>query len=262
MFGMGTTIAPEDFRAVWLKRKIVLLAALVQYTVMPGLAVVIATAFRLPEELTIGMVLVGSCPGGTASNVIVYLSKGNVPLSVTMTMFSTMLAPLLTPAIILLLLQRTVDIEVAGLFLSVCWIVAMPLAGGLVVRRFFGRQVDRYGSLLPSVSVIAITLIVACVIALNAERVLSFPAAAIIAVVLHNMGGFAAGYAVAALAGCGVVERRTIAVETGMQNSGLGLTLANQFFTPLAALPRALYSLWHNLSGIMFARYWSKRSAE
>lgn len=261
MFGMGTTITPDDFRAVWRKRTVVLLAALVQYTVMPGLAVIIAAAFRLPEELMIGMVLVGSCPGGTASNVIVYMSKGNVPLSVTMTMVSTVLAPLLTPAIVLLLLRRTVDIAPAELFLSVFQIVAIPLAGGLVVRRFFGGQVERYGELLPSVSVISITLIVACVMALNAERVLSFPAAAIIAVVLHNLGGLAAGYAVAGWAGCPPVDRRTIAVEIGMQNSGLGLTLANQFFQPLAALPGALFSLWHNLSGIVLARHWSRRSA-
>jgi len=262
MFGMGTTITPDDFRAVWRKRTVVLLAALVQYTVMPGLAVIIAAVFRLPEELMIGMVLVGSCPGGTASNVIVYMSKGNVPLSVTMTMVSTVLAPLLTPVIVLLLLRRTVDIAPAELFLSVFQIVAIPLAGGLVVRRFFTRQVERYGELLPSVSVVSITLIVACVMALNAERVLSFPAAAIAAVVLHNLGGLAAGYAVAGWAGCPLVDRRTIAVEIGMQNSGLGLTLANQFFQPLAALPGALFSLWHNLSGIMLARYWSGKAVK
>lgn len=260
MFGMGTTISTGDFRDVWRKRNIVLLAAVVQYTVMPGLAILIGNMLRLPEELMIGMVLVGSCPGGTASNVIVYLSKGNVPLSVTMTMFSTMLAPVLTPTIIYLLLQRSIDVSFSALFLSVFQLVALPLLAGLLVRHFFAKQTARLETVLPSISVISITLIIACVMALNAERVLAFPVAVIAAVVLHNLGGLAAGYAVATLARCEVIDRRTIAIEIGMQNSGLGVTLANQFFQPLSALPGALFSLWHNLSGIALARHWNGKA--
>jgi len=260
MFGMGTTISARDFRDVWRKRKMVLLAAVVQYTVMPGLAVLIGNLLQLPEELMIGMVLVGSCPGGTASNVIVYLSKGNVPLSVTMTMFSTMLAPVLTPTIIYLLLQRSIDVSFSDLFLSVFQLVALPLFAGLLVRHFFTKHTARLETLLPSISVISITLIIACVMALNAEHVLAFPVAVIAAVVLHNLGGLAAGYAVATLARCEVIDRRTIAIEIGMQNSGLGVTLANQFFQPLSALPGALFSLWHNLSGIALARHWNGKA--
>ncbi|ACF10917.1 Bile acid:sodium symporter [Chlorobaculum parvum NCIB 8327] len=260
MFGMGTTISTGDFRDVWRKRNIVLLAAVVQYTVMPGLAMLIGNMLRLPEELMIGMVLVGSCPGGTASNVIVYISKGNVPLSVTMTMFSTMLAPVLTPTIIYLLLQKSIDVSFSDLFLSVFQLVALPLFGGLLLRHFFAKQTAQLETVLPSISVIAITLIIACVMALNAERVLAFPATVIAAVVLHNLGGLAAGYAVATLARCEVIDRRTIAIEIGMQNSGLGVTLANQFFQPLSALPGALFSLWHNLSGIALARHWNEKA--
>ncbi|HHE32567.1 MAG TPA: bile acid:sodium symporter family protein [Chlorobaculum parvum] len=260
MFGMGTTISAGDFRDVWRKRNIVLLAAVVQYTVMPGLAVLIGSVLRLPEELMIGMVLVGSCPSGTASNVIVYLSKGNVPLSVTMTMFSTMLAPVLTPTIIYLLLQRSIDVSFSDLFLSVFQLVALPLVAGLLVRHFFAKQTAQLETVLPSISVISITLIIACVMALNAERMLAFPVAVIVAVVLHNLGGLAAGYAVATLARCEVIDRRTIAIEIGMQNSGLGVTLANQFFQPLSALPGALFSLWHNLSGIALARNWNEKA--
>lgn len=260
MFGMGTTISTGDFRDVWRKRNIVLLAAVVQYTVMPGLAILIGNMLRLPDELMIGMVLVGSCPGGTASNVIVYLSKGNVTLSVTMTMFSTMLAPVLTPTIIYLLLQKSIDVSFSALFLSVFQLVALPLVAGLLVRHFFAKQTAQLETVLPSISVIAITLIIACVMALNAERVLAFPVAVIVAVVLHNLGGLAAGYAVATLARCEVIDRRTIAIEIGMQNSGLGVTLANQFFQPLSALPGALFSLWHNLSGIALARHWNGKA--
>ncbi len=261
MFGMGTTIRLHDFREVWEKRKIVFLAALVQYTVMPGLAVVLSFAMSLPEEVMVGMVLVGSCPGGTASNVIVYLARGNVALSVTMTMFSTVLAPLLTPGIIFLLLSRSVDLSYASLFQSVFQVVALPLVAGLLVRHFFAGQVDRYKEVLPGVSVVSITLIIACVMALNAERVIAFPVAAAAAVMLHNLFGLAAGYGVARLLSCCRVDCRTVAIEVGMQNSGLGVALANQFFQPLSALPGALFSLWHNLSGIMLARYWSGKTS-
>ena len=257
MFGMGTTIRFDDFRGVWTKRNVVFLAAMTQFTVMPGLAVIISRILSLPEEVMIGMVLVGSCPGGTASNVIVYLSRGNVALSVTMTMLSTLLAPLLTPAIIYLMLSRSIELSYAALFLSVFQVVALPLVAGLLVKHFFSGQVDRYNDLLPGVSVLSITLIIACVMALNADRVLAFPVVVMVAVMLHNILGLTLGYVVAKLFGSNRIDCRTIAVEIGMQNSGLGVALANQFFQPLSALPGALFSLWHNLSGILLAKHWS-----
>ena len=261
MFGMGTTIRLGDFRDVWEKRRIVFLAALLQFTIMPGLGVMVSTLLSLPEEVMIGMVLVGSCPGGTASNVIVYLARGNVALSVTMTMFSTMLAPLFTPGIIFLLLKRSIDLSFASLFLSVFQVVAVPLVAGLLVRHFFSGPVTRYSKFFPGVSVLSITLIIACVMALNADKVIALPVAVAAAVVLHNLLGLAAGYGVARLLSCSHIDCRTVAVEIGMQNSGLGVTLANQFFQPLSALPGALFSLWHNLSGIVLAKYWGSRRA-
>lgn len=262
MFGMGTTIGFDDFKDVWEKRRVVFLAALAQFSVMPALGVFLSTLLRLPEAAMIGMVLVGSCPGGTASNVMVYLARGNVALSVTMTLFSTMLAPLLTPGIIFLLLNRSVELSYASLFLSVFQIVALPLALGLLVRRYLEEQINRYSSLLPVVSVLSITLIIACVMALNAERVLAFPVRIIAAVVMHNILGLAAGYGIARLLFCNRTDSRTIAIEIGMQNSGLGAALANRFFQPLSALPAALFSLWHNLSGILLAKYWSKKASD
>ncbi|NEX14436.1 MAG: bile acid:sodium symporter family protein [Prosthecochloris sp.] len=259
MFGMGTTIRFHDFRDVWEKRNVIFLAALIQYTVMPGLAVLISFVMSLPEEVMIGMVLVGSCPGGTASNVIVYLAKGNVALSVTMTMFSTLLAPLLTPGIIYLILSRSIEFSFGGLFLSVFQIVALPLFAGLLARRLFSSTVDRYSDNLPVISVVSISLIIACVMALNADSVLAFPVLTIAAVMLHNLSGLVSGYGVAKLFGSNRVDCRTIAIEIGMQNSGLGVALANQFFQPLSALPGAIFSLWHNLSGIVLARFWGGR---
>ncbi len=260
MFGMGTTIQLDDFRDVWEKRRIVFLAALLQFTLMPGLGLAISILLSLPEEVMVGMVLVGSCPGGTASNVIVYLARGNVALSVTMTMFSTMLAPLLTPGIIFLFLSRSVDLSFASLFLSVLQVVALPLAAGVLLRHFFGNQVVRFSDYLPGVSVLSITLIIACVMALNADNVMTLPAAVAGAVAMHNLFGLAVGYGAARLFSCSRGDCRTVAVEIGMQNSGLGVALANQFFQPLSALPGALFSLWHNLSGIVLAKYWEKRS--
>lgn len=257
MFGMGTTIRFHDFRDVWTKRRTVLLAALVQFTAMPCLGVIISSLLSLPEETMIGMVLVGSCPGGTASNVIVYLSRGNVAFSVTMTMFSTVLAPLLTPGIIYLILSRSIDLSYTSLFLSVFQVVAVPLVAGLLVRHFFSNHADRYSDLLPAISVLSISLIIACVMALNADRVLAFPVAVVAAVILHNLLGLTAGYGIAKLTGSSRADCRTVAVEIGMQNSGLGVTLANQFFQPPSALPGALFSLWHNLSGILLAKYWT-----
>ena len=257
MFGMGTTIRLGDFRDVWEKKSLVTVAAVVQYTFMPGLAMVVSYLFSLPEEVMIGMVLVGSCPGGTASNVIVFLSRGNVALSVTMTMVSTVLAPILTPAIVYLILNRSVELSFLSLFISVFQVVAFPLAAGLFVRHYFGDFAERYSRILPGVSVLAISVIIACVMALNVERVLAFPVFITGAVMLHNLLGLAAGYGAARLLSRSRSDCRTMAIEIGMQNSGLGVALANQFFPPLSALPGALFSLWHNFSGILLARYWS-----
>ncbi len=260
MFFMGTRVTGEDFRDVWKKRRLVLLAAAVQYTCMPLIALLLASLFSFGPELSAGMVIVGSCPGGTASNVIVYLFRGNVALSVTMTLFSTMLAPLLTPLIMYCCLSASVELSLESLLLSVFQVVALPLLAGIAVRHAFGGAVERVSPLFPGLSVAAITLIIACVMALNAEQVRLFPGQLILAVMLHNLLGLGAGYAFARLAGASVCDSRTIAIETGMQNSGLGVALANGFFPPLAALPAALFSLWHNLSGLAAVGVWRSRS--
>jgi len=260
MFGMGMTLDFEDFRDILRKWRLVGFGMLMQYGIMPLLAVGISFVFGLPPEAVIGMVVVGACPGGTASNVIAYLAKANVPLSVTMTLASTCLAPILTPAIIYWLLEKQINIDFLSMVQSVFWIVLFPLVDGLIVRRIFRKKLEAFLRYFPSLSVMVIALLIACIIGLSQKTLLAFPVMVLAAVVLHNSLGLAAGYGLARLAKCSKRDARTLAIEVGMQNSGLGVALAVKYFGAASALPGALFSLWHNLSGVTLARKWRKHS--
>ncbi len=256
MFGMGLTLEFADFRDIVRKWRLVGFGVILQYTVMPVLAVGISYGLGLPPEAVIGMVVVGACPGGTASNVIAYLARANVPLSVTMTLASTCLAPLLTPAIIYLVLDKQVHIDFWSMVQSVFWIVVFPLVDGLVLRRLFRRQLEPLLRFFPSVSIVVIALLIACIIGLNQKTLLAFPVLVLLAVALHNGLGLAVGYGLARLLKYSRRDARTLAIEVGMQNSGLGVALAVKHFGVASALPGALFSLWHNLSGVALARRW------
>ncbi|MGL1863957.1 MAG: bile acid:sodium symporter family protein [Pseudodesulfovibrio sp.] len=260
MFGMGLTLDFEDFRDILRKWPLVGLGMFMQYAVMPALAVGISYVLDLPPEVVIGMVVVGACPGGTASNVIAYLAKANVPLSVTMTLASTCLAPILTPTIIYLVLDTQIEIDFWSMVQSVFWIVVFPLVDGLILRRIFRKRLEPFLRYFPALSITVIALLIACIIGLNQKTLLAFPILVLVAVVLHNGLGLAAGYGVARLARCSKRDARTIAIEVGMQNSGLGVALAVKHFGAATALPGALFSLWHNLSGVSLARRWRKSS--
>ncbi len=258
MFGMGLTLDFEDFRDILRKWRLVGLGVVLQYAVMPLLAVGISFVLGLPPEVVIGMVVVGACPGGTASNVIAYLAKANVPLSVTMTLASTCLAPLLTPAIIYFVLEKQIQIDFLSMVQSVFWIVVFPLVDGLILRCIFRKRLEPFLRYFPSISILVIALLIACIIGLNQKTLLAFPILVLVAVVLHNGLGLALGYGTARLAKCSKRDARTIAIEVGMQNSGLGVALAVKHFGVASALPGALFSLWHNLSGVSLARKWRK----
>lgn len=262
MFGMGLTLDFEDFRDILRKGRLVGLGVLLQYLVMPVLAVGISFFLGLPAEAVIGMVVVGACPGGTASNVIAYLARANVPLSVTMTLASTTLAPLLTPVIIYLILDRQVEIDFLAMVESVFWIVVFPLVDGLILRRLFRKRLEPFLRYFPSVSIMVIALLIACIIGLNQQTLLAFPLLVLLAVVLHNGLGLAAGYGMARLLRYSRRDARTVAIEVGMQNSGLGVALAVKHFGAATALPGALFSLWHNLSGVSLARRWRGHSEQ
>ncbi|EGB14137.1 Bile acid:sodium symporter [Pseudodesulfovibrio mercurii] len=260
MFGMGLTLEFGDFAEILRKWPLVGLGMVLQYVIMPVLAVAISYALGLPSDIAVGMIVVGACPGGTASNVIAYLARANVPLSVTMTLASTCVAPILTPAIIYLFLERQVEIDFWSMVTSVFWIVVFPLIDGLILRRLFRRRLEPFLRWFPSLSIIVIALLIACIIGLNQATLLGLPFLALLAVVLHNTMGLAAGYGLARLARCNRRDARTLAIEVGMQNSGLGVALAVKHFGAATALPGALFSLWHNVSGVALARRWRSRS--
>ncbi len=259
MFGMGLTLEFADFKGVLPRKKLVLSGALLQYTVMPLLGLGFATLFGLPPEAALGLVLVGACPGGTASNVITYLSGGNVALSVTMTFVSTMLAPILTPGIVWLLFHQRINLDFTAMMLSVFWIVVFPLMDGLLLRRLLRSKVRPLLKVFPSVSILAISLVIACVVGLNQQTILDWPLLIMGAVVCHNLAGYGLGYAAARLLGSDTRDARTVSIEVGMQNSGLGVALAHAYFSVQTALPGALFSLEQNLAGIVLARFWKRK---
>lgn len=260
MFGMGLTLRWEDFRVVFSRPVDVTIGCVAQFTVMPLLAYVLARLFQLDEALTIGVVLVGCCPGGTASNVITYLAKGDLALSVGMTGVSTLLAPVMTPLLVWLLAGKTVDVDVAAMFLSILWVVILPIVAGLVVKRLWPRQTEGATAYLPALSSLAIAAIVLIVISASAHRLLSGGLVIIAVVVLHNVGGLTIGYLVGRLLGLTAAKRRALSIEVGMQNSGLASSLASLHFAayPMAVVPGAVFSVWHNISGAVVARLYAR----
>lgn len=259
MFGMGLTLEPRDFAVVLRHPQAVLVGLAAQFVVMPLLGWGVGTALGLSAALLVGMVLVGASPGGTASNVIVYLAKGDVALSVAMTTISTMLAPVLTPLLVLWLAGSTLPVEAGALFLSIVQIVLLPVVGGIVVRFVARRVVERLLPVLPLVSTTGIVVVVAAVVGANVDAVRSMGLLLLLAVVLHNGLGLLLGYLGAKAVGLDESRRRAISVEVGMQNSGLAASLATVHFAPLAALPAAVFSIWHNLSGATLASLWARR---
>ena len=261
MFGMGLTLKGEDFKVVFSRPKDVLVGCLAQFTVMPLLAFALTRIFRLEPALAIGVILVGCCPGGTASNVITYLAKGDLALSVGMTAVSTLLAPVLTPLLVWLLAGETVDVDVVGMLLSILWVVILPIALGLLVKRFWPRTTGQASAYLPALSTLAICVIVLIVIAANAHKLLDGGLVILVVVVLHNVCGLAAGYLIGTFLRLTPAKRRAISVEVGMQNSGLASSLATLHFAayPLATIPGALFSVWHNISGALVAKLYSRK---
>ena len=265
MFGMGLTLRADDFRIVFSRPKDVVIGCLAQFTVMPLLAWTLAKVFALDEALTVGVVLVGCCPGGTASNVITYLAKGDLALSVGMTGVSTLLAPVLTPLLVLLLAGKTVDVDVVGMLLSILWVVILPIVAGLVVKRLWPRQTTAATAYLPALSSLAICAIVLIVIAANAAKLMSSGLIVILVVMLHNIGGLTIGYAIGTMLKMTAAKRKAVSIEVGMQNSGLASSLATLHFAayPMATIPGAIFSVWHNISGAMVARLYTwKHQAE
>ena len=262
MFGMGLTLNLQDFRVVFSRPKDVIIGCLAQFTVMPLLAWGLARLFLLDEALALGVVLVGCCPGGTASNVITYLGRGDLALSVGMTGVSTLLAPLLTPLLTWALAGKSVPVDVVSMFLSILWVVILPIVAGLIVKWIWPKFTERATDYLPAFSSIAIASIVAIIIAANADKLLAGGLVIVLVVMLHNVCGLSLGYLIGRLLGLSEPKKRAISIEVGMQNSGLASSLATIHFAayPLATIPGAIFSVWHNLSGAAVAYLYKLKS--
>ncbi|MGR3763249.1 bile acid:sodium symporter family protein [Rossellomorea sp. NS-SX7] len=262
MFGMGLTLQPVDFKLVLQKPLPVITGVLAQFIIMPLGAFAIAYLMGLPNELAAGLVLLGSVPGGTASNVMVYLAKGNLALSVAMTSLSTLLAPLATPLILLALAGQWLPVDPYAMFLSILQVIIIPIAFGLVIRRVFPGTVEKSLNIIPLISVAAIIIIVSAVVSANVENIATSGLMVFSAVILHNIFGLALGYGTGVMMKLDESKRRAISIEVGMQNSGLGVALATAHFGPLAALPSVIAAVWHNISGPIIATYWSKKEVK
>ena len=264
MFGMGLALNLQDFKIVFSRPKDVVIGCLAQFAIMPLLAWGFARLFSLDEALALGVVLVGCCPGGTASNVISYLAKGDLALSVGMTGVSTLLAPFLTPLLVWALAGKSVDVDMVGMLLSILWVVILPIVVGLIVKWLWPKFTEKAIDYLPAISTIAIAMIVAIVIGANANKLLAGGLIIVIVVMLHNICGLGLGYLIGRLLALSEPKKRAISIEVGMQNSGLASSLATLHFTsyPMATIPGAIFSVWHNISGATVAYLYRKKVAD
>ncbi|MCI7353660.1 MAG: bile acid:sodium symporter family protein [[Actinobacillus] rossii] len=257
MFGMGITLTFNDFGEVFKHPKSVIIGVIGQFVIMPSIAFFLAKVFNLPADLAVGVILVGSCPGGTSSNVMTYLAKGNTALSVACTTISTLLAPVLTPVIFYILASQWLEIDAAGMFISVLKMVLFPIFLGLVVRAMFKKKIAEISQTMPLLSVISIVLILAAVVAVSKDKIVESGLLIFGVVVLHNCLGYLVGFFSAKLLGLSIADSKAVSIEVGMQNSGLGAALAAAHFNPIAAVPSAIFSFWHNVSGPILANIFS-----
>lgn len=261
MLGMGLTLDVRDFAAVTRMPRAVGLGFAAQYTIMPLLGWTVAKLLALPADFAVGLILVACCPGGTASNVVTYLARANVALSVVMTTCSTLAAVVLTPLLTALLAGQFVQVDTWGLFLSTLKVVILPVAGGVALNRLLPRAVASVLPIAPLVSVLVIALICGSIIAQNAAAVREAGSQLFVAIALLHVTGFGVGYLFARLLGYPTQIARTISIETGMQNSGLGVVLAQKHFAtePLTAVPGAISALTHSVIGSILAAWWRWR---
>ncbi|MBW5396845.1 bile acid:sodium symporter family protein [Brachyspira pilosicoli] len=255
MFCMGITLKIEDFKVLFTRPKDIAIGAIAQFTIMPLLAFLLSLAFRLPPELAIGVILVGTCPGGISSNVITYLAKGDVPLSVGMTSVSTILAPLATPLLTLLYAGEKIDVNAVSMFISILQVVIAPIILGFVINKFFHKFVEHFKDVLPLISVVAVVAIVAAVVSANSQRLMQVGHLVVIVIIIHNTLGYMLGYLLGKVCKFNNAKCKTISIEVGMQNAGLASSLASTHFAymSLAAVPGAIGSVWHCISGSIVA---------
>ncbi|MDO5375400.1 bile acid:sodium symporter family protein [Staphylococcus rostri] len=262
MLGMGLTIKVSDFKLIFKYPKPVIIGVVLQYTIMPLLAYLIVKTFQLPPDIAIGVLLVGCCPGGTTSNVMSYIAKANVALSVTITSISTILAPVLTPGFMYLFAREWMDVSFLSMFASVTKVVLIPILIGLLIQRIFTNLAEKSEDVLPLVSVVAISIILGTVVAGSRELIIETGLLIFTVVIAHNVLGYATGYFMANILKLNYPDKKAVSIEVGMQNSALATSLATVHFNPLAAVPGAVFSLVHCVTGPILARYWARRAEQ
>ncbi|MCQ9343195.1 bile acid:sodium symporter family protein [Corynebacterium kozikiae] len=252
MFGMGLTLTIPDFKAVAKRPIPILIGVVAQFVIMPLLAVVVAKLLGLNPALAVGLLMLGSVPGGTSSNVIAYLCRGDVALSVAMTSVSTLISPIMTPLLMLALADTRTEVNGWGMAWTLCQTVLLPVIGGLAIRFVANSFIERILPVLPWISILGIGGVVFGAVANNAERLATVGMIVFVAVILHNVGGYALGYLTGKLTGQSTAAKRTLAVEVGTQSAGLSSGMAAKFFSPEAALPGAVAAVIHNISGAVY----------
>lgn len=253
MLGMGLTLSLSDFKAVFAQPKEVAVGVAGQFIIMPILAWGLAKGLKLPAEVAIGTIIIGCCPGGTASNVMTFLAKGDVALSVAVTSITTLLAPIVTPTLIYLLANTWLEVQASALFWSILQIVILPIGLGILLQMILRERVRACVEVLPLISVSAIVMLVSTIVAGSRVSIAESGLMIVAVVMLHNGLGLLIGYVLAKLCGMELAKRKAISLEIGMQNSGLGVALAAAHFSPLAAVPSAIFTIWHNISGAIMA---------
>ncbi|MBO9098387.1 MULTISPECIES: bile acid:sodium symporter family protein [unclassified Rhizobium] len=262
MFGMGLTLSLDDFQALVRRPLEVAIGVLAHFIIMPALAVLLTRIIPMPPEVAAGVILVGCCPGGTSSNVMTYLAKGDVALSVACTSVTTLAAPIVTPFLVWMFASQYLPVDPVAMFLSIVQVILLPLALGLLFQKFVPSLVRAAIPVLPLVSVVGIVLIVSAVVGASKGAIAQSGLLIFAVVVLHNGLGYLFGFFAAKAFGLSLPKRKALAIEVGMQNSGLGAALANAYFSPIAAVPSAIFSVWHNISGALIANYFSRQTEQ
>ena len=259
MLGMGMTLTPRDFHDVFQRPRDITIGVAAQYLIMPLLGFFIARILRLPPDLAAGLVLVGCCPSGTASNVMTYMSEGDLALSVSVTSMTTLLAPVLTPYLTLLLAGEWIPVPAERLLVEILKIVILPVIAGVGLRALFSRRIEKLLRIFPLLSASAIIAIIMAIVAINSSRLLTEGIVIFAAVILHNLAGFGLGFQTAKAFGLEPRKVKAITYEVGMQNSGLAAALALKYFSPVAAIPGAIFSVWHNVAAAALVSRWVKK---
>ena len=258
MFSMGLTLKTKDFYRIFKNFKIILLGIFLQFLLMPGIGYFLISIFDLETVIAIGILLVGTAPGGTASNVICYLAKGDIALSISLTTCSTFLAVFFMPTLFWLYTGTDIDVPILQMMLSIFKIIILPVTLGVILNSLNLKFLNKIKNALPLIAITAIVIIIATIIGSSSDQILIYGWLILLIVIFHNLLGFIFGYYSCYLLNLDKKTSRTIAIEVAMQNSGLATALAIKYFGAISAIPAAFYSVWHNISGSLIASFWKK----